>query len=662
MLNSIAGTQVEALEARRLLSLVPLGGEASVPAPAPVGATDVAVADDGNYLIATATPFTNGTTALTVSAVRYSASGQQLGGPIELFSQSTPGVPEIAASMDADGDAVVAFNVWETTNADSDPGTFSLYFARISRSGVVSDRVLVDSLDAPSFDQRLFAPAVSIDASGGFFVGWMQDVTRDVHTYNFRAYNAAGAPRAAAFSATENSPFSIISNLDLDATPDGSGAVFAGLFSGSDSLVNETHFGRIDTDSLIDIVHVDRTIGGSDGAPSVVAFDGGSFLVGFHNSADLLGPGTSIVQRYDAFGEAVGSQIRIGDSLGSGKDIGPIKIDDMPDGGFVATFIYATVNPPAGSVITATYTLYVSRYDAAGNVDESGAIAIDTLQGPTSTNGDEFFTSEFLAIPSKAVGADANGRVIVAHVEGNAASYQRLVSDFTDIALLENGILYVLGTSAADTISVSLDGSDIVVTRGTATKTFVASAVNVIDVSSFGGDDTITNDTALKATLRGGDGNDTIFGGSAEDRIHGGIGNDALWGRDGADKIFGEDGVDSLYGNGSNDRLEGGAQGDHIRGNGGRDKLFGNGGNDRLYGGESGDWIYGQAGNDQIFGEGGNDRLYGDDGFADTLRGGAGNDVFITLDSVIDQLFGDGGRDSSIADDTDLLTSIESRG
>ena len=155
------------------------------------------------------------------------------------------------------------------------------------------------------------------------------------------------------------------------------------------------------------------------------------------------------------------------------------------------------------------------------------------------------------------------------------------------------------------------------------------------------------------------DGGNSVFGGSGNDKIFAGAGYDYLWGEDGSDKIYGSDGIDSLYGNGGNDTLYGNAQSDHIRGNGGRDRMYGNGGNDRLYGGASGDFIYGQAGNDQILGEGGNDRLYGDDGFSDTLRGGAGDDVFITLDNVADALFGDGGRDSFNGDDNDSIASVE---
>jgi uncharacterized delta-60 repeat protein len=170
------------------------------------------------------------------------------------------------------------------------------------------------------------------------------------------------------------------------------------------------------------------------------------------------------------------------------------------------------------------------------------------------------------------------------------------------------------------------------------------------------GDDWI--DAEDSSTFAGGN---TVFGGNGNDKVFSGAGPDSLWGEDGNDKLYGSDGSDSLYGNGGSDTLYGGAQSDHLRGTGGRDKIYGGGGNDRLYGGASADFLYGQAGFDQILGEGGNDRLYGDDGDADTLSGGAGNDFFITVDGVADHLFGDGGRDSMTGDDSDVRTSIEVR-
>src|SRR4029078_11286054 len=104
---------------------------------------------------------------IKVLATRYTFDGQRIGNPIELISIASKGLAEVSASIDPDGDAVVAYATWETSDFDSDPGTYHVYFNRISKTGVVSTRTEVDSINAPSFNERLFKPPVSMDANGG---------------------------------------------------------------------------------------------------------------------------------------------------------------------------------------------------------------------------------------------------------------------------------------------------------------------------------------------------------------------------------------------------------------------------------------------------------------------------------------------------------------
>jgi hypothetical protein len=61
-------------------------------------------------------------------------------------------------------------------------------------------------------------------------------------------------------------------------------------------------------------------------------------------------------------------------------------------------------------------------------------------------------------------------------------------------------------------------------------------------------------------------------------------------------------------------------------GRGGNDVLLGGDADDYLEGGAGHDELYGQAGRDALFGLTGNDRLFADDGAADTVRGGPGDD------------------------------------
>jgi Ca2+-binding RTX toxin-like protein len=128
--------------------------------------------------------------------------------------------------------------------------------------------------------------------------------------------------------------------------------------------------------------------------------------------------------------------------------------------------------------------------------------------------------------------------------------------------------------------------------------------------------------------LIGGSGNDligplgalsgfTVFGGAGDDTIRGGSSDDVLIGETGDDEIRALDG---------NDTLDGGSGNDSLFGEAGNDSLAGSGGDDYFEGGAGDDLIDGGTGTDALFGLGGNDRLFADDGAADTVRGGPGDD------------------------------------
>ena len=150
------------------------------------------------------------------------------------------------------------------------------------------------------------------------------------------------------------------------------------------------------------------------------------------------------------------------------------------------------------------------------------------------------------------------------------------------------------------------------------------------------GHDSFTNLSLIPSVAYGDGGNDKLVGGGSRDELHGGIGNDDLqgngmsWGMLVGDKLYGDQGDDKLKGGGWNDLLSGGSGHDEIFGNGGSDLLIGGFGNDVLRGGSGNDQLNGGAGWDQLFGDQGDDILEGgNDGIADELTGGAGNDTFV---------------------------------
>ncbi|TAN48427.1 MAG: calcium-binding protein [Methylococcaceae bacterium] len=120
-----------------------------------------------------------------------------------------------------------------------------------------------------------------------------------------------------------------------------------------------------------------------------------------------------------------------------------------------------------------------------------------------------------------------------------------------------------------------------------------------------------------------------------------------------------DDGRDTplqLYGDAdgpTNDILQGKDGPDRLQGKDLMDDISGGLGNDRLYGGYDNDFLYGQAGNDYLNGEQDDDYLEGGDGQdsldggeglgADTLIGGAGNDIYflggydLTPDTIQDK-------------------------
>lgn len=182
---------------------------------------------------------------------------------------------------------------------------------------------------------------------------------------------------------------------------------------------------------------------------------------------------------------------------------------------------------------------------------------------------------------------------------------QRLVPTGA-IALDPTGLLSISGTSAYDTVNVSLDthgtasaaDDQVLVTMQhlghTESALFAASEVSRIAFYGYAGDDMFFNDTSLPCTADGGHGNDYLRGGFGNDTLQGGYGNDRLFGWAGNDILNGGSGDDELYGGSGHDQLFG---------NRGKDHLWGQSGNDYLEGGLDGSW--------------------------DFLSGGAGMDTFV---------------------------------
>jgi Ca2+-binding RTX toxin-like protein len=172
---------------------------------------------------------------------------------------------------------------------------------------------------------------------------------------------------------------------------------------------------------------------------------------------------------------------------------------------------------------------------------------------------------------------------------------------------LEDGVLTVTGTAAADTIELQLRADDEQVRvelNGVETLHPLAD-VDKIVVDALAGDDLVEYSGSdggfnIPGLLAGRDGRDTLQGGPANDSIFGGAQNDSLEGKGGDDRLAGGKGHDVLQGGNGNDSLDGGVGNDDLWGNRGNDNLAGGIGEDDLFGGAGADSLFGNAGNDDF--------------------------------------------------------------
>jgi Ca2+-binding RTX toxin-like protein len=237
-----------------------------------------------------------------------------------------------------------------------------------------------------------------------------------------------------------------------------------------------------------------------------------------------------------------------------------------------------------------------------------------------------------------------------------------------DFATLTSGKLSVRGTSASETIAVTRDGLDYVVTLGSQSLRFDVADVACIEVDAGDGHDQVTIGSGVIGSY--------VIGGLGDDTLIGGAGNDTLVGAAGRDLIHGNGGDDRLDGSSHHDTINGGAGLDRIYGGDGNDQLTGDEDADRIWGGNGNDRISGMSGNDRLFGEAGNDQMYGNTGSdwldggtgADLLCGGAGTDtadystrtapVFVSLSNAYTATTGDDGEAGemdNVLDDIEIL-------
>lgn len=175
--------------------------------------------------------------------------------------------------------------------------------------------------------------------------------------------------------------------------------------------------------------------------------------------------------------------------------------------------------------------------------------------------------------------------------------------------------------------------------------------------------------TIADDSLTGGEGDDDIIGLLGDDTVNAGAGDDVVQGLNGDDLLIGDVGNDAMQGRGDDDTLQGFDGEDWLDGNDGADVVRGGVGSDVVIGGQGEDTVDGRSGNDLVIGGEFNadplstdelglirdgatiDDVFSDetppyadlrdDGAADELSGGRGNDLLILGSSDV----ADGGAE-----------------
>lgn len=224
--------------------------------------------------------------------------------------------------------------------------------------------------------------------------------------------------------------------------------------------------------------------------------------------------------------------------------------------------------------------------------------------------------------------------IIVTLSDGNGGIVTKVTQAVVTGVGLVDGVLYVIGTDAADNIRIrekhgrltvrsNLDGQHQSATYS------IDQIAKIVAITCAGNDhiDVLTP-KHIPVHVEAGDGRDHILTAGGDDYIDGGNGRDHICSFGGNDVIFAGAGNDLVFSGSGNDKVDGGSGRDTIFAEDGDDVVYGRGGMDDINAGRGNDIVFGGSGSDWLSGDDGNDFIDGGNGH-DMIKGGRGDDVLI---------------------------------
>ncbi|MEK6258841.1 MAG: M10 family metallopeptidase C-terminal domain-containing protein [Planctomycetota bacterium] len=517
------------LEQRLLLAASAVGDEQAVNTFTPgnqqtnISAQGGSMAMDsaGNYIVVWSSAAQDGSGS-GVYAQRFNAAGDVQGSEFKVNTTTASDQANATVAMNASGAFVVT---WTSTGQD---GSVNGVYAQMYTSAGVAQGIEFRVNTTTTGNQ--FNSTVAIDTAGDFVVTWTsagQDGSGNgIYAQRFNSTGTAQGIEFRVNTATANDQGNSTVAMDSNGN-----FVVTWVSALQDGGGNGIYAKRYDSAGVVLGIEfrVNTVTANDQNAPNLAMDPNGNFVVVWQSNLQDGGGNGIYAKRYDAAGVVQGSEFKVNTTTANDQVNSTIAMDSS--GNFVVVW-QSNLQDGSGNGI------YAQRYNSAGVVQGS------EFRVNTTTANEQNYAS---------VAMNSTGDYAVAWTSssnqdgsGNGVYSQRFAANVT----LSGTTLTVLGSGAANTISVT-SGANLTITIDGVATNFTPASVTAIEIFGFGGNDSITvsslaagttvqvdggaaNDTLSVAStvtnaivLLGGAGNDTLTGGGGNDTLTGGSGNDA---------------------------------------------------------------------------------------------------------------------------------------